>query len=117
MQICFDGPLSSSIFYQRGITMQKKGFTLIELVIGLVLIGVGLISIMSLLQYSTRVTNTTKAQIVATNLAREGIEMVFNKRDTNRRIYSSKKDACRLVNKTQTATTTCENETRFTPGA
>lgn len=95
--------------------MTKKGFTLIELIIGLLVIGVGLISIMTLLKYSTRVTNTTKAQIIATNLAREGIEIMFNKRDTNWNIYSSKKDACRLVNATQTGITNCETLARFTP--
>jgi prepilin-type N-terminal cleavage/methylation domain-containing protein len=51
--------------------MHKKGFTLIELVMGMVVIGVGLSAIMMLLNYATKIANTTKAQIVATNLARE----------------------------------------------
>jgi prepilin-type N-terminal cleavage/methylation domain-containing protein len=51
--------------------MQKKAFTLIELVIGMVLIGVGLSAIIQVIQYATKVTNSTKAQVVAVNLARE----------------------------------------------
>ncbi len=76
--------------------MQKKAFTLIELVIGIVLIGVWLSSIIQVLQYATRVTNTTKAQVVAVNLAREGVETVFTIRDSNRKMFSSKKDQCWL---------------------
>jgi prepilin-type N-terminal cleavage/methylation domain-containing protein len=95
--------------------MHKKGFTLIELVMGMVVIGVGLSAIMMLLNYATKIANTTKAQIVATNLAREWLEIIQNKRDTNWRIYSSKRDLCWLVNKTNPTSTTCESIDWMTP--
>lgn len=76
--------------------MHKKGFTLIELAIGTVLIGIWLAAIVNVLQYATRLTNTTKAQVVAINLTREWVESVFNIRDTNWKMFSSKKDQCWL---------------------
>ena len=40
--------------------------------------------------------NNTKVLVRATNFAREGVEMVYNLRDTNRRKYSGEKDKHRL---------------------
>ncbi len=76
--------------------MQKKGFTLIELVIWIVIIWVGLIAVINILQYAVRLTNSTKSQVVAINLAREWVETVFNIRDSNRKMFASKKNECRL---------------------
>ncbi len=43
-----------------------------------------------------RFTQTIRTKIVATNLAREGIESMYQIRDTNRRRWSSKRDQCWL---------------------
>lgn len=89
--------------------MNKKGFTLIEIIIAMLIIGVGLSSIIVALQYATRVTNTSKAQVVAINLAREWVETVFNMRDTNWKMYAGKKDKCWLVNVRDPFSADCQN--------
>lgn len=88
--------------------MTKKWFTLIELAIGIVVIWVGLGAIVQVLQYATTLTNTTKAEVVAINLAREWVETMFNIRDTNWKLYSSKKDQCWLSNTPVLGAINCE---------
>jgi type II secretory pathway pseudopilin PulG len=95
--------------------MKKKGFTLIEIVVWMVLIGVWLTAIMGVLQYATKVNNTIKSQVIATNLAREWIETIFSIRDTNWKIFSSKKDQCWLAVFPVWATTQCEQLTWINP--
>lgn len=53
-----------------------------------------------------------RGQVIAINLAREGIEMMFNIRDTNIRKWSGKKDACWLNANTifAAAQDDCEHE-------
>lgn len=93
--------------------MYKKGFTLIELTVWIVLIGIWLTSIINVLQYATRLTNTAKSEVVAINLAREWVETVFNIRDTNWKMFSSKKDQCRLSRQPDYTNITCENLPRL----
>lgn len=88
--------------------MKKKGFTLIELAVGTVLIGIWLTAIVNVLQYAIKLTNTTKSQVVAINLAREWIETVFNMRDTNWKMFSSKKDECWLSTQPDFSNPNCQ---------
>lgn len=97
------------------ISLQKKAFTLIEIVIGMLVIWVGLISVIGILQYATKLTNSTKSQIVAINLAREWVEYVYNIRDTNWKMFASKKDQCWLASRPNAWVTDCENIPRITP--
>lgn len=89
--------------------MSKKGFTLIELAVWTLLIGIWLTSIVNVLQYATRVTNSSKSEVVAINLAREGIETIFNIRDSNWKMFASKKDECRLSRLPDYTNATCED--------
>ena len=89
--------------------MIKKGFTLVELVVGIIMIGIWLGAIINVLQYGTKLTNSTKSQVVAVNLAREWVETVFSIRDTNWKMFSSKRDECWLSRLPDTWSTTCES--------
>lgn len=93
--------------------MQKKAFTLIELAVWTLLIWIWLTSIINVLQYATRLTNSSKSEVVAINLAREWIETVFNIRDSNRKMFSSKKDQCRLSRLPDYTNASCENLSRL----
>lgn len=74
----------------------KKSFTLIEIVVVVMLLGVVLIAIFQALNYAFRWSVQTKQEIIALNLAREGAEFVAQMRDTNRLQWSWKKELCRL---------------------
>lgn len=98
----------------QNISVRNKWFTLIEIVIGMLVIWVWLIAVITILQYATKLTNTTKSQVVAINLAREGIERIYNIRDTNWKMFASKKDQCRLASEPRANVTNCEQIPRIT---
>lgn len=98
----------------KNISVRNKWFTLIEIVIGMLVIWVWLIAVITILQYATKLTNTTKSQVVAINLAREGIERVYNMRDTNWKMFASKKDQCRLASEPRAGVENCETIPRIT---
>lgn len=87
---------------------EKKSFTLIETIIALVMVGIGVLAILSAIQYAVRAMNMTRSQVVATNLARDMIEVVYNKRDSNRQAFPSKKDECWLASRTPSNASNCE---------
>lgn len=58
-------------------------FSIIEVMVGIFIFSLGLISIYALLVSSLRVSDYNKNAIIAGNLAREQIELVRNMRDTN----------------------------------
>lgn len=68
-------------------------FTLVELLIWLVFISIGLLSVISLMRSAITHTDRAKQDVLAINLAREGIEAVYVVRDTNRLRRSGKRDA------------------------
>ncbi len=73
--------------------MQKfKGFTLIEVVIALSLFAIILVGIIFAVYRAYAYVQASKLQLIATNLTREGVEAVYNIRDTNWRKYSGEKD-------------------------
>ena len=90
----------------------KKSFTLIELVIGIGLLGIGLIAVFVVLNSWFKTVSQARWQVIAINLAREGMEMMFNIRDTNLIRRAGKKDECRLNTNTISPPTPidqCEN--------
>lgn len=74
----------------------KKAFTIMELVVVMFLLSVGFFSIILMLNSWMRFTQIIKTKMVAINLAREGIESMFQIRDTNRQRRSSNRDKCWL---------------------
>jgi len=59
------------------------GFTLIEVLAAILVLTIGLVSVLSLVSYNIKQGSQTMNQIIAFNLAQEGIEIVRNIRDTN----------------------------------
>jgi hypothetical protein len=62
---------------------KKRGQGILEVVIAMSVIVMGLVSIMSLVFFNINVQNYNHNMLVASNLAREGIEIVRNVRDSN----------------------------------
>ena len=60
-----------------------RGQSLIEATIALGVITTGLVGALTLMSFSLRAANTSENQLIALNLAWEGIEVVQNKRDSN----------------------------------
>lgn len=61
----------------------QKGQSLLELIIALGVLTVGVFAVWSLLAANYRGESEVRARVVAINLAREGIEVVKNIRDSN----------------------------------
>ncbi|EKE19313.1 MAG: hypothetical protein ACD_9C00051G0003 [uncultured bacterium] len=61
----------------------KNGFSLIEVLITLMILSVGISAITALMTGNIRTTVNAKNQIIASELAQEGIEMVRNIRESN----------------------------------
>ncbi len=61
----------------------EQGFTLVEVIVATTVIVVGVLATVSVANFSVRASGNNERTIVATNLAREGIELVRNIRDTN----------------------------------
>lgn len=76
--------------------MQKKGFTLIEILIVIFVISMGLILIIRGMSETHRYLSETAQKTIALNLAKEGIEAVYNLRNSNWRKWSDMKDECWL---------------------
>ena len=75
--------LESGIIAKRGtvLILRKlgiKGFTLIEVIIVLMVLGVGLTPLIYFLSTGTSINRDVKDKAVATNLARESMEMYRN---------------------------------------
>ena len=61
----------------------KRSFTLLETIIALYVLMLGMVSAMALSSQSLGVAARFKQELIATNLAQEGIELVRSKRDSN----------------------------------
>jgi len=73
-----------------------RWFTIIELLSAIIIISVALLSILWLLRVAVTYTNKTRQETIAINLAREAIEWVYNRRNTNWLKRSWEKDKYRL---------------------
>lgn len=61
----------------------KKGFTIVEVLIAIFVITVGITSSLSLINFSISSAAVGKSQIIAASLAQEGMEIIRNIRDSN----------------------------------
>jgi len=96
---------------------KKKGITLVELLIVVVILWFSLASIIGLINLGIRAVDRTRADVIAINLAREGVEWVFQIRNTNRQRRWWSKDACRLkINPLVSNPSWCINDPRMQSG-
>ena len=72
----------------------QKGETLIEVLVALVLLVVGALSALRLFGLTGLNNQITKERVIATNLAREGLEAVRNIRDTNWLRFAGERRLC-----------------------
>ena len=67
--------------------ISRRGFTLIELIIGMAIFAIGMTGILALLYGTIENSFVSRHEIVASNLLREEVELVKNIRNTNVRSY------------------------------
>lgn len=75
----------------------RQWFTLIELLAAIIVISIALISILSMLNVALSHTNKTRQETIAINLARESMESMYTRRNTNRLKWSGEKDKYWLI--------------------
>lgn len=73
-------------------TLNKQGFTLMEVIVAVAIIITALISSLALITSSISGIKENKSKIIATGLAQEGLEIVRNIRDNNWLNYKRKAD-------------------------
>lgn len=73
-----------------------RSFTLVEVVFVVVIVAIGFMSLLYAINYAFDNVQSTKQRVIAINLAREGMESIYQIRDTNWFFWPSKKDECRL---------------------
>lgn len=72
------------------------GFTVIEMLLTIVILGVSLAAIIAALNNGMSFIQKTRERTIAINLAREGIEAMYQIRDSNRYRWAGKKEKCWL---------------------
>lgn len=75
---------------------RKTGFTMVEIILILVVISTALIGIITGVTKTTRYVSEMRQRTLAMNLAKEGIEIMYQIRDTNWERWSANKDQCWL---------------------
>jgi Tfp pilus assembly protein PilV len=70
----------------------KKAFTLLEVIIALSLFEFVMVGVIVAVNKAYAYVQSTKIQVMAVNLAREGVEQMYTIRDTNWRKHSAEKD-------------------------
>jgi Tfp pilus assembly protein PilV len=73
-----------------------RSFTLLEILFVVIAVSIWLMSVLTAVDYALRNVQSVKQRVIAINLAREWLEWIYQIRDTNRLIWPSKKDECRL---------------------
>jgi len=66
----------------------QKGFTLLETMVALVVLGIGLIALAAMLAGSMAYMNSSQADFIAQQKASEAIESIFTARDTQAVTYA-----------------------------
>lgn len=100
--------------------MKKKNwFTMVEIILILVIIATALITIIQGISKTTQYISEMRQRTIALNLAKEGIEAVYNIRDTNWRRRSANRDQCWLKANPMIDEwgDGCENDTLFGGGS
>lgn len=97
----------------------KGGFTIREILVIIVVISIGLLSVLVVLTNGMRYVQKTRQKVVAINIAREGMEAIYQIRDTNRTRWAGVKDGCRLkINPlVDEWNQRCIDDQRFTSGS
>jgi len=81
---------------KSGLPANRAGFTIIEVLLMIIIIGVSLSAIIVSLNNGMTFMQKTREKTIAINLAREGIEAMYQIRDTNRYRRAGQKESCRL---------------------
>ena len=63
--------------------MKKRAVTLLEIIIALFVFAVGILAVVRVITTNISIIDTMKIKVQAQSLAKEGMDMVFNIRDTN----------------------------------
>lgn len=66
----------------------QKGFTLVELIIGMTIFSVSMTAILALLSSTIESSIASRQEIVASNILREQVELIKNIRNTNVRNFA-----------------------------
>lgn len=62
---------------------RQFGFSILEVIIAILIISIGMIGVLSLITQNIQVQYISKNDLIASQLAQEGMELVRNIRDTN----------------------------------
>lgn len=73
-------PLKARFFFKG--TQAKRGFTLIEVLVSMVVITVGLISLLAAFGVAMQATDTAREDMIAKQLAQEAMESIVTARET-----------------------------------
>lgn len=80
---------------------RKKGFTLVELLVGMTIFTVGITSIFLLLESTFKSASISRNEIIVANLLREQIELIRNLKENNYKNFA-KWDLAKIENSTET---------------
>ena len=72
-----------NVYLRKKTAMNNKGFTLIETIVAIAILTTGILGGLALAVYALGASDVALKQIIATHLAREGIEAVRSRRDRN----------------------------------
>lgn len=78
------------IIYQSIKIMNKKAFTIIELLIAMIIFGIWILVVVSVLNHNVLLSKTLSLKTRATMFAKEWMELVFNIRDSNNLQYKKR---------------------------
>jgi len=62
---------------------RKSAFTLIEVIIAITVFAIGVLAVLRLVTQNLVTLDVTQSRTTATFLAKEGMELVYNMRDSN----------------------------------
>jgi len=63
--------------------IKKNGFTFIEIIVAITIFSIGILAVLGLMTNNLKLMDQNSTRLQATVLAKEGIELVYNIRDSN----------------------------------
>jgi len=69
--------------FKKNKLVQPQGFTVVEALIAVAVTSIGLVAILGVTVYALSISRVSPDEVIAANLAQEGIEVIRNIRDTN----------------------------------
>ncbi len=91
-------------------SIDKKWLTLIEMMIVIVILAIWIMGVLTVITYWLNFVGQIRQEVIATNLAREWVEWVYNIRDTNRERWSGRRDECWLLKDPLGNDSDCQDE-------